>query len=61
MYGLVPEINTIEAISLNNEEYEVVQVSSTGGACWIVNCLTNLEAPQYFTSRKSLNNFKEGM
>jgi hypothetical protein len=61
MYGLVPEINTTEMVEVNGEQYEIVQISSIGGACWIANCLSNLESPQYFTSRKALTTFKEGM
>ena len=61
MYGLVPEINTTEMVEVDGEQYEIVQISSIGGACWIANCLSNLESPQYFTSRKALTTFKEGM
>jgi len=61
MYGLVPEIHTKEIIESNGEQYEIVQISSIGGACWIANCLSSLQAPSYFTSRKALNTFKEGL
>ena len=60
MYGLVPEINTREVIELGSSQYEVVQISSLGGACWVVNCLTELEVPRYFLNRKELQKFKEG-
>tara|TARA_R100000742_G_C4274108_1_gene93947 strand:- start:756 stop:1154 length:399 start_codon:yes stop_codon:yes gene_type:complete len=60
MYGLVPEINTKEVIEVNSCQYEVVQISSLGGACWIVNCLTQLEIPRYFMNRTDLSKFKEG-
>jgi ribosomal protein RSM22 (predicted rRNA methylase) len=59
-YGLVPEMNTTEVISVNEGQYEVVQVSSLGGACWIVNRLDELDTPRYFTSRKELDKFKQG-
>ena len=51
MYGLVPEINTQEVIVVNEGQYEIVQVSSLGGACWVVNRLDTLESPRYFKSR----------
>tara|TARA_R110000851_G_scaffold92405_2_gene201654 strand:+ start:123 stop:521 length:399 start_codon:yes stop_codon:yes gene_type:complete len=60
MYGLVPEINTKEVIEVNASQYEVVQISSLGGACWVVNCLTQLEIPRYFMNRRDLSKFKEG-
>tara|TARA_R110000822_G_scaffold46818_8_gene124550 strand:- start:575 stop:976 length:402 start_codon:yes stop_codon:yes gene_type:complete len=60
MYGLVPEINTKEVISVNDSQYEVVQISSLGGACWVVNCLSALEIPRYYTDRKELKKFKDG-
>jgi len=59
-YGLVPEMNTIEVINVNDGQYEVVQVSSIGGSCWIVNRLDVLDTPRYFTSRKELDKFKQG-
>jgi len=59
-YGLTPEVNTIEVLELNNSQYEVVQVSSLGGVCWVVNCLSELDAPRYFTSRQELDKFKQG-
>lgn len=60
MYGLVPEIGTKEVVMVNEGQYEIVQVSSLGGACWIVNRLDELETPRYFTALKDLNKFKEG-
>ena len=59
-YGLVPEVNTIEVIEVNGGQYEIVQVSSLGGACWVVNRLDELDTPRYFTSRKELDKFKQG-
>ena len=59
-YGLVPEVNTIEVLELNEGQYEVVQISSLGGACWVVNRLDDLETPRYFTARKDLDKFKQG-
>jgi len=60
MYGLVPEFSTTEVININDGQYEIVQVSSLGGACWVVNRLDDLESPRYFTSRKELDKFKQG-
>lgn len=60
MYGMVPEINTTEVIEVNTSQYEVVQISSLGGACWVVNCLSELEMPRYFMNRKELSKFKKG-
>ena len=60
-YGLVPEINTKEVIQVNNGQYEVVQISSLGGACWVVNRLDQLEMPRYYLSRRDLDRFKGGM
>ena len=59
-YGLVPEVNTIEVIEINKGQYEIVQVSSLGGACWVVNRLDELDTPRYFTSRQELDKFKQG-
>jgi len=60
MYGLVPEVNTLEVLKVNDGQYEVVQISSLGGACWLVNRLDELDTPRYFTSRKELDKFKQG-
>lgn len=59
-YGLTPEVNTIEVVEINKGQYEIVQVSSLGGACWLVNRLDELDTPRYFTSRKELDKFKQG-
>ena len=59
-YGLTPEIQTIEVTEINNGQFEVVQVSSLGGACWVVNRLDELDTPRYFTSRQELEKFKQG-
>jgi hypothetical protein len=59
-YGLIPEVNTIEVLEINNGQYEVVQVSSIGGSCWVVNRLDELDTPRYFTSRQELDKFKQG-
>lgn len=59
-YGLTPEINTIEVLELNQGQYEVVQISSLGGVCWVVNRLDDLDTPKYFTSRQELDKFKQG-
>lgn len=59
-YGLIPEIGTKEVLEINGGQFEIVQVSSLGGSCWIVNRLDELDTPRYFTSIKELNKFKEG-
>ena len=59
-YGLVPEINTIEVLEVNSGQYEIVQISSVGGSCWVVNRIDELDAPKYYTSRKELDKFKQG-
>jgi|TARA_R100000084_G_C4623593_1_gene134523 hypothetical protein len=59
-YGLTPEINTKEVIKIENAQYEIVQISSLGGTCWVVNRLDELETPRYFVSRKELKKFAEG-
>ena len=59
-YGLVPEINTVEVLEVNEGQFEVVQVSSLGGACWVVNRLDELDTPRYFTSKQDLEKFKQG-
>jgi hypothetical protein len=57
-YGLTPQIQTKEVISIDGGEYEVVQISSIGGACWVVNRLDELDVPRYFTSYQELTKFK---
>lgn len=59
-YGLTPEINTIEVLEINNGQYEIVQISSLGGSCWVVNRLDELDTPRYYTSRQELDKFKQG-
>ena len=61
MYGLTPEIQTKEIVEAEQGQYEVVQISSLGGACWVANRLDSLESPRYFISRKDLEKFKGGM
>jgi len=60
MYGLVPEINTVEVLEINGEQFEIVQISSIGGVCWVCNSLSSLHNPRYFTSRQELEKFKQG-
>ena len=59
-YGLTPEIHTIEVTEINDGQYEIVQISSLGGACWVVNRLDEIDTPRYFTSRQELEKFKQG-
>ncbi|UVF62516.1 hypothetical protein QKV95_gp042 [Poseidoniales virus YSH_150918] len=60
MYGLTPEVNTKEVLDINDGQYEIVQISSLGGACWVAHRLDSLETPRYFLTRKELDNFKQG-
>lgn len=60
MYGLVPEVNTVEVCEINGEQFEIVQISSIGGACWVCNSLGGAHNPRYFTSRQELEKFKQG-
>ena len=60
LYGLVPEVNTKEVTEINDGQYEIVQISSLGGSCWVVNRLDELDTPRYFTSRQDLAKFKQG-
>jgi hypothetical protein len=59
-YGLTPEVQTKEVLEIGDGQFEIVQVSSLGGACWIVNRLDELDTPRYFTSRQELDKFKQG-
>tara|TARA_R110002167_G_scaffold225121_1_gene430503 strand:+ start:443 stop:847 length:405 start_codon:yes stop_codon:yes gene_type:complete len=59
-YGLTPEVNTVEVVEINKGTYEVVQISSLGGACWVINRLDELDTPKYITSRQELDKFKQG-
>ena len=59
-YGLVPEFQTKEVVEVNDGQFEIVQISSIGGACWIINRLDELDIPRYVTSRKELDKFKQG-
>tara|TARA_R100000329_G_scaffold53709_1_gene49161 strand:+ start:2490 stop:2927 length:438 start_codon:yes stop_codon:yes gene_type:complete len=57
-YGLTPQVNTKEVCSIDGGEYEIVQISSIGGACWVVNRLDELDIPRYFTNYQELIKFK---
>lgn len=61
LYGLVPEVETKEVIEVESGQYEIVQISSLGGAVWIANRLDELAPPRYYYSLKELINFKEGL
>ena len=58
MYGLVPKVNTKEVYQTTYGTWEIVQVSSLGGAIWIANRVDLLEPPMYFYT---LSNLKEWM
>ncbi len=61
LYGLVPEVETKEVIEMGSGQYEIVQISSLGGAVWIANRLDELAPPRYYYSTKELSNFKDGL
>ena len=61
MFGLTPQIETNEVIEFDGSYYEIVQVSSIGGSCWIVWNMKELEPPQYFTDYQKLVKFKAGV
>lgn len=60
--GLVPEVNTLEIIDKAEDggvgQYEIVQISSLGGAVWIANRLDEFASPRYFYNNKELKDFK---
>ena len=58
--GLVPVVETIEVIDSDSGQFEIVQISSLGGAVWIANRLDDFAAPRYMYSLKDLKDFKEG-
>jgi len=60
LFGLVPEIETAEVIETEVGQYEIVQISSLGGAVWIANRLDEFDAPRYFYNKKELDIFKSG-
>ena len=60
LYGLVPKVETTEVIETENGQFEIVQVSSLGGAVWIANSLDELAAPKYLFSHQDLEIFKGG-
>ncbi len=53
-------MQTKEVLEIGDGQFEIVQISSLGGACWIVNRLDELDTPRYFTSRQELDKFKQG-
>ncbi len=59
--GLVPEVETVELLETELGQFEIVQISSLGGAVWIANRLDEFAAPRYFYSIQGLKEFKEGM
>tara|TARA_R100000152_G_C6739067_1_gene162960 strand:- start:280 stop:696 length:417 start_codon:yes stop_codon:yes gene_type:complete len=60
LYGLVPNVETVEIIETEMGNYEIVQVSSLGGAVWIANRLDEFAAPRYFHTHQELEVFKGG-
>jgi hypothetical protein len=61
VFGLVPEVETQDVLEMQNAQYEIVQVSSLGGAVWIANRLDAFEAPKYFYSTNELRTWKTGV
>ena len=61
LFGLVPEVETKEVVDSELGQYEIVQVSSLGGAIWIANRLDEFAPPKYFYSSKELELFKKGI
>ena len=61
VFGLVPEVETQDVLEMAHAQYEIVQVSSLGGAVWIANRLDAFEAPRYFYSSQELKFWKEGV
>ena len=57
--GLVPEVETIEVIESELGQYEIVQISSLGGAIWIANRLDDFAAPRYMYNLNDLKEFKK--
>ena len=60
-YGLTPEINTKEVIKVENAQYEIVQISSLGGTCWVVNRLDELETLKIFRFKKRIEEVCRGV
>ena len=60
LYGLVPQVETVEVIETELGQFEIVQVSSLGGAVWIANRLDEFAAPRYFYNHQELEVFKGG-
>ena len=60
VFGLVPEVETQDVLEMKHAQYEIVQVSSLGGAVWIANRLDAFEAPRYFYSTGELRKWKQG-
>jgi hypothetical protein len=59
--GLVPEVETIQIIENEGGQFEIVQISSLGGAVWIANRLDELQSPMYFYAKATLNEFVRGL
>lgn len=58
--GLVPEVETIQIVENEAGQFEIVQVSSLGGAVWIANRLDEFAAPKYLFNHQELEVFKGG-
>ena len=61
LYGLVPKVETIDVIETEMGSFEIVQVSSLGGAVWIANRLDELSPPRYLFNHQELELFKGGI
>ncbi len=54
LYGLVPKVETTEVIETENGQFEIVQVSSLGGAVWTAYRLDELAPPKYLFHHQDL-------
>ena len=57
--GISSQSKYKEVLEVNGGQFEVVQVSSLGGVCWVVNRIDELDTPRYFTSRQELDRFND--
>ena len=61
LFGLVPEVETKEVVDSELGQFEIIQVSSLGGAVLIANRLDEFAPPKYFYTLKELDLFKKGI
>ena len=61
IFGLFPEVETKDVVESELGQFEIIQVSSLGGAVWIANRLDEFAPPKYFYTLKELDLFKKGI